>query len=82
MHSKDERLKRALARLEARRRRANPQSPVFIMLPGETAGEAVARARAAGRTGGLLIVPKQPTTPEEIEEWAISCRAMHVAKGL
>ena len=66
--SKDERLRRALERLEARRRRANPQSPVITMQAGESAEEAAARARAAGHEGGLLIVPPVQTA----EEWAHS----------
>ena len=69
----DERIQRICERLEARKARKHGGSATLEMLPGETPHEAVARAKAAGRQGGFLILPP-PVTPEE---WERSCATYH-----
>jgi hypothetical protein len=66
----EERVKRILAKLEARRARLAPPEPAVVVCPaGALPDEFAAEMFAAGRVAPVLCVPATPTTPDEVAAW-------------
>lgn len=68
-------LRRRLEALEARQAGGGPVGGVLVQQAGETADEAVARARAEGRRGPWIVLPATPS----VEEWERATRAQQAA---
>lgn len=80
----DDKLRRLTEKLEARKaRRGQADEPSIVIAPdGVPPHEHALALFAAGRTAPMLCVPRTPTTPEEVAEWARQTRQMHVEAGL